>query len=405
MKKVIYILPLLALCACHHPEVEYADFDTFKVISVKCSELFEPDGTLNPDVMIMEDPNLPEDTKVASTQAATVVRDMIGVVKRNDLVHIAGIYKGHDVDNTPLEQSGKVILPADGPIKNMVIVSHYTIGANFECPSESFPLEALFAAKGYAVVIADYIGFGVTANRIHPYMHTTSTAQSVVDMALAVKEYLKHIGRAPESEEVILFGYSQGGSTTLAVMHMIQDKYPDVFPLKKVYAGGGPYDLAATFDVSMELDETGIPCAIPMIVQGVSIGEELGLSMADFFKPRLLENYDGWINSKSLTVKQINNKIQSKYLHDIMTDEGRDKTSHETARLYRALLANSVLNFAPAAPIYLFHSREDQTVPFINGLKAEEYFKGYDVRIDFGDYGAHPVGCVRFILTAYKDLP
>ena len=36
-----------------------------------------------------------------------------------------------------------------------------------------------------------------------------------VDMALAVKPYLEHIGRKPESEEVILLGYSQGGSTIL----------------------------------------------------------------------------------------------------------------------------------------------------------------------------------------------
>ena len=284
-------------------------------------------------------------------------------------------------------------------------MSHYTIGANFECPSETFPMEALFAAKGYAVAVADYIGFGITADRVHPYMHTESTARSVVDMGLAVIPYLEHIGRAPENNEVILFGYSQGGSTTLAVMDMLQDEFFDEMPIKMVYAGGGPYDLAATFDVSMETGVTGIPCAIPMIVQGVNEGENLGLDMADFFKPRLLENYKDWINSKRYTVSQINKNIQSKDLHDIMTDEGRDKNSRGTARLYTALLKNSTLNFRPYSPIYLFHSRQDQTVPFINALKAEQYFKGNDIRYDFGDYGIHSMGAVRFILTAYKDLP
>ena len=408
MRKILFTLTLgLALCACQHPDVEFMDFETFQVISVKSASVFDDNGFLNPEVMIMEEPNLSDepDTKVARTDLATMVRDLLGVMKRKDLLHIAGVYPGHDIDNTPIKLSGKLVIPASGRIKNLILLSHYTIGANYECPSETFPLEALFASKGYAVIMPDYIGFGITSDRVHPYMHTESTARSVVDMALAVKPYLEHIGRKPESDQVYLVGYSQGGSTTLAVMDMIQDEYYGTFPIKKVYAGGGPYDLAATFDVSMEEGETGIPCAIPMIVQGVNTGEQLHLEMSDFFKPRLLENYDDWINSKTLTVHQINEKIQSRNLHDIMTDEGRDKHSGETARLYQALLANSVLNFYPWAPIFLFHSREDQTVPFVNALKAEEHFKNYNIRLDFGNYGAHANGCVRFILTTYKDLP
>lgn len=41
-------------------------------------------------------------------------------------------YTRHDIDNTPITLSGKVLLPAKGKIKSMVIVSHWTIGANRE---------------------------------------------------------------------------------------------------------------------------------------------------------------------------------------------------------------------------------------------------------------------------------
>jgi pimeloyl-ACP methyl ester carboxylesterase len=408
MRKTRYaLLLLLCLCACRHPEVELMDFSTFEVISVRKSSVVDRNGNLNPEVMVMEEPNLSDDpdTKVARTSVQTMFQSMLGTIHHKDLLHIAGIFQGHDIDNSPLKQSGKLIIPAEGKIKNLILVSHYTIGANFESPSETFPLEALLAAKGYAMVIADYIGFGITSNRVHPYMHTESTARSVVDMALAVKPYLEHIGRAPESEEVILFGYSQGGSTTLAVMDLLQDEYADEFPIRKVYAGGGPHDLAATYDKAMELNITGIPCAIPMIVQGVDIGENLALEMSDFFKPRLLDHYDEWINSKAFTVHEINKLIDTRDLRDIMTEEGRDKTNPKTAILYQALLANSVLNFQPRAPIFLFHSRDDETVPFINALRAEELFKTYDLRLDFGNYGPHAVACVRFIFTVYKDLP
>lgn len=409
MRKFKFTLLLsLGLCACSHPEIELVDFtsSTFEVISVQKSSVFDRSGNLNPEVKIMEDPNIDiPDTKVARTDISTMFRDLLGVMHHKDLIHIAGIYEGHDVDMSELKLSGKLIIPAEGKIKNMILVSHYTIGANYECPSETFPLEALLADKGYALVIPDYIGFGITADRVHPYMHSESTARSVVDMAIAVRDYLAHIGRSPEDNRVILFGYSQGGATTLAVMDLLQDDYAAKFPIKRVYAGGGPYDLAATYDSAMEDGVTGIPCAIPMIVQGVNAGEHLNLDLSAFFKPFLLENYSDWINSKAYTVHEINTMIQSNNLREIMTEEGCDKTNHETAILYQALLANSVLNFTPHAPIYLFHSRDDQTVPFINALRAEEHFKNNNIHLDFGNYGSHPMGCVRFILTVYKDLP
>lgn len=409
MKRICFwAIAALVLASCHHPEVEVVDLDTFHVISVKSADVFMQDGSLNPEIRVMENPEADEEdgvpTKVAYANANGIVRDLLGVVNSNRLIHIAGTYTGHDVDGSPLVQSGKLLIPEKGPIKNMLIVSHYTIGANYEAPSETFPMEGIWAAKGYAVVIADYIGFGVTKDRIHPYMHVESTARSVVDMALAVKPYLEHIGRKPESEEVILAGYSQGGATTLAVMDMLQDDYPTVFPIKKVYAGGGPYDLAATYDISMEWDQTGIPCAIPMIVQGINAGEDLGLEMADFFQPNLLAHYKEWINSKEYTVKEINELINASSLHEIMTDMGRDKHSPETARLYQALLGNGVLHFNPHAPIYLFHSTQDKTVPFVNALKAEAWLKGWNVHYDFGEYGKHGTGCVHFLINVYKDL-
>ena len=407
MRKILILAAsALLLVSCRHPKVEFVDFDTFHPLSVQEGDVFMADGTLNPEIRLMEDSelDLEPDTKVAYTDANSIVRSILGEVECNRLYHIAGIYKGHDVQGNPLVQSGKLLIPKNGPVKNLIIVSHYTIGANYEAPSETFPMEGIWAAKGYAVAIADYIGYGVTAGQIHPYMHVESTARRVIDMALAVKPYLEHIGLAPESDKVILAGYSQGGATTLAVMDRLQDEYYNEFPIKKVYAGGGPYDLAATYDTSMEWDQTGIPCAIPMIVQGINEGEDMGLEMSDFFKPHLLDGYKKWINSKNYTVKEINAFIGATSLHEIMTDQGRDKTNHETARLYQALLGNSVLKFTPHAPMFIFHSNQDKTVPFVNAVKAEQWFKGFPVTYDFGPYGKHGMGCVQFLIKVYKDL-
>ena len=65
---------------------------------------------------------------------------------------------------------------------------------------------------------------------------------------------------------------------------------------------------------------------------------------------------------------------------------------------------NSILLFTPRAPVYIFHSMDDNTVPFVNALKAEEYFKGNDITYDFDHYGNHQAGAVKFILTVSKAI-
>ena len=53
MRKLKYTLLLcLALCACHHPEVQFTDFDTFQVYSVKSSFAFNEDGSLNTKTIV-----------------------------------------------------------------------------------------------------------------------------------------------------------------------------------------------------------------------------------------------------------------------------------------------------------------------------------------------------------------
>lgn len=403
MKKWFYIsLAAVLLTTCQKPTIELVDFDTFHVTEVKNSDVIV-NGQLNPEIRTM-DLGEENDAKTASVSMADLVSHLVETMTCNKIIQIAGTYTGRDVKDNPITLSGKVLLPAKGKIKNMVIVSHWTIGATHECPSECFPLEGILASKGYAVVMADYIGYGVTANKIHPYMHIPSTARSVVDMALAVKPYLEAIDRKPESDNVILVGYSQGGSTTLGVMNLLQDEFKTVLPIEMVYAGGGPYDLAATFDVAMLEDKTGIPCAIPMIVQGINEGEDLGLNLSDFFQPVLLEHLDEWINSKKYSVGEINTMLNAKKVSDLMTPVGRDKSNPQTAELYRSLMWNSILFFTPRAPVYIFHSMDDNTVPFANALKAEEYFKGNNVTYDFDHYGNHQSGAVKFILKVYKNL-
>ena len=396
----LFIMGIL-LFACRQPEIDrFIDFDSFLPSAQSTKPVFTPDGSLNPEMLIPDSPNSSSASKVITASA----RDLISAISSNHLTQVSGTYTGHDLDGTPITLSGKLIYPAKGRIKNIILISHYAVCAEYEAPSESFPIEGIFAARGYALVIADYIGYGVTADRIHPFMHVESTARSVTDFALAAKPYLESVGRKPESDEVILLGYSQGASISMGVLDIIQKEYQSELPVKKVYLGGGPYDLEATCEIAINEDKTSIPCAIPMIVQGMNVGERLGLDLGHFFKPRLLDNYQEWINSKKYTIDQIKEQMGDAPLHKFITDACRDKNNPVTVMFYEALARNSTLNIKPKAPMLVYHSRNDDMIPFRNALEAEVAYKADNVTFDFGNYGDHFTAGVHFLRVVFFDL-
>ncbi len=299
--------------------------------------------------------------------------------------------------------SGKVILPYGRELKGIVLASHFTIGSNREAPSESCPYESIFATKGYAVAMADYVGFGISVERTHPYLVWRSAAGTMTDFAKALPNLLAYYGYS-YPREIISYGYSEGAPVALGVAERVEQTMPD-WQLRAVYAGAGPYDVAATYDYCVGQDSTGIPCAIPMLVMGTSAGYGLNLCKEDFFSEPLASHYEEWVESKQYTVNQIDALLQSNRLSRVMTVEGRDKTQPETARFYSALQRSSLLGYVPQCQTYLFHSTEDDMVPFVNS----EHLRGSisdstQVTFDFSPYGTHAAACILFLERAYKAI-
>ena len=343
--------------------------------------------------------------KTTSTNAVGLAKAIFSMYHANRVVSYCGTYMSTDEDGQPIKLSGRIILPKDKKPERIVLVSHYTIGANYEAPSMSFPLEGVLAARGLAVIVPDYIGYGITANRVHPYLCARLTAKNVIDMYRAALPFLEEIGQRPLPQDIILFGYSQGGATTMAVEREIEYYEPDI-KIRLVLAGGGPYDLCITYDKLIENNFTDYPCAIPLIIQGMNIGYDLELDYSKFFLPNTLEHYDEWINSKKYAMAEITTLMGTKELSNIMTEEARLKTSDGMSELYLAMLDNSLATgWWPSAPVYLFHSIDDNVVPFENAEALLQNIQGYcNVTYNFGHYGNHVKGYLRFLYTAITVL-
>lgn len=406
MKKILtYLFALLLLMACAPEPVEYKP--QFKLPANAFQPIDESDVDFDKEIPAM--PSLPgsdvvaandttgEVLKASSLTAAAMVQSLLGTLNTRRTHQVSGTYRSIDWNGDSITLSGKIILPVGVPVRNIILVSHYTIGANFEAPSQCFPLEGILAGQGYAVVVADYIGFGVTRELPHPYMAGELTAKNVVDLYFAALPYLQSIDKMPQDPAIYLMGYSQGGAITITVQYIFERDYRQV-KIRRNFAGAGPYDLAATYDKWMADDITGIPCAVPMIIQGMNVAENLNLDYSIFFKPNLLETYDEYINSKNYTVKQIGMLMGVNKLSEIVTDECRDKRTESSFKLYRALMRNSIAYlWWPEAPLYMFHSQDDDTVPFENSQKARDQWKDCNIEYNFGHYGNHMMGCLTFL--------
>ena len=423
-----YILLLIlaaAISSCQYRKDEFVDFTniegakglTFQVIGQYERDLSQglpndcylPDGTPVNEWTGEETEDGRSIRKTTGTTGAGFLQELLKWSNQKEIIEIVGTYPSHDNDGNPITLSGKVMLPKKGVPKRMILVSHYTVCSNAEAPSNCFSLEGVLVGSGYGLIIPDYLGYGITGNEVHPYLVMDMTARNVVDMYIAVRPWLEAVGRQPEDISLDLMGYSQGGATTMAVQHLIETEYTkemDYVNLHRVFAGGGPYDVKATYERFVNTDTAGYPVAVPLVLQGMIKGNKLNMELSDMMKPRLCDHMDDWINSKKYTSAQINQLIGTKVTHELLTDEAMMQKSEKVAELYKAMTQNSIVaqNWVPQASVYIMHSMDDETVPYTNATRAKSKWKEANITYNFGHYGGHVLTCLRFISAVQKLL-
>ena len=375
------------------------------------ADCYLPDGTALNEWQDDEPSNAPQPRRTSSVSGAGLVQALLDQFNGNKVTEISGIYESVDVDGNPITLSGKVLIPANGEFNRYILVSHYTIGSNKEAPSNCFPLEGILCNLGYAVICPDYIGYGVTADQIHPYLVMEVTAANVVDMYLAVKKYFEAVKLRPKHDDIYLMGYSQGGATTMAVEYMIEDIYnpyllDEPIQIRRVYAGGGPYDVKATYERFVTTNVADYPVAVPLVLQGMIKGSNLNLEMNVIMQQWLCDHIDEWVNSKKYSTAEMNALIGTKVTSKMLTETGMNIQSKEVSELIKAMVQNSIVSYGwePQAPVYMMHSMDDETVTYLNATNAKQRWANANIQYNFGHYGGHVKTCLRFILTVKTAL-
>jgi len=331
------------------------------------------------------------------TQATRIKQDPNSTLYKalpNKKIKIVSIvYNTTDPRGRPILATGAIFFPSvdvDYERLGTILALHYTLGANYEVPSQKMAVtEGLFSLFGYIVVAPDYIGYGASKDTVHPYYDVGSTGQVSADMLLAAKEYFASISRKV-AHKVTVMGYSQGGQASLAFLKFVETTplYQDAFVIDQVFAGGGAYDLIKSYDTFVSKNYSSQPVTIPLLVLGMNYGDSLNLDLKQMFAEPLLSKYKEWILSKKYTTDEVTAMMNETKLTKILAPQAFDTLNPNTKKFRGALRNNSLIiygkvtNWVPKAKVTLLHATDDTIVPYENTLSAYEAFlmAGCDVK-------------------------
>lgn len=305
----------------------------------------------------------------------------------------------------------------------VALVEHFTVTSNEECPSEGFPFEA-FVNGNSLVIMPDYIGYGVSADMIHPYMNHEVCALNSVDALAAGFAAFGDLSSSDMAEdwEMKVMGASQGGGNALAV-HKMMDEDPGLaeqWHFTSSYCAAGPYSPSLTVDKYLEIGRTGYPVLFPLTIKAMydSYPEILGRYDEDDF---YCDNYlikkheiDDAISRKELSAAKLNSICLDYFrtevhsadlayseisLRDILSDGMLDKNSDICKAFYECLEKNELTTgWTPSHPVKLYYSETDSVVPFENSMAVRDAFGEGLVTLSKGLSFEHEISCALWML-------
>lgn len=329
------------------------------------------------------------DGELASTSANT--RALVPALYKTVRVE----YMTTDQDMAPVKASALIVYPLLKKLKQVMLINHGTQIGFMMVPTSYTSVEGIMAATGALCIMPDYIGLGSSKDHPDLYLNHEVHGRTSVDALLALLDYAK-AKRLPldSNYQTSIFGYSQGGSVSLASLREIQRR--DVatqqrIHLEQVFCGDGPYDLRRTFETYVEDfkqgKKMGLGAVIPLVIN----------SMFNSFPEEVAHmNYEDWFTTKALRtgvpqairanregildmVVKLNGWNLNEILNMTYTEE-----HPENLELILELMdrQNLCKGWQPAYNLKLLHCNPDGVVPFSNFEEAVELLSNEHVKTE-----------------------
>lgn len=283
-------------------------------------------------------------------------------------------------DGKQINSRGLLLLPDDMDTTFLIAYYHGTqipvnlslfYESKFETPSnyggesdhflETRDIALAWASAGFAVFLPDYIGFGITTNKEHPYLAYDELFKCNIDGLLAVKQFFSQHGIAYDNR-LFLAGWSQGGGACLSSHKFIQEQYASDFTVVASSGLAGPYNFKGFIDdILSKKDEE-------LLTNNIF---SWGLYSLNKFSPELkrptdqLYSYPVYDQYAAIFPPS---KIPSQTLREYFLAHIIDGSD---AAMNQVLERNTFSSgWTPVGKVFLHHGDSDQIVYYFNSLDA-----------------------------------
>jgi len=188
-----------------------------------------------------------------------------------DVRVVALNYRTPGVSGDVANASGVLLVPAGACASQSHPLIAYAKGTDVQKPrtlanpadGETFLLAAMYAARGYAVVATDYLGYAKSGYSYHPYLHAESEATTVIDSIRAARRAAA-LQSTTLNGKVMVTGYSQGGHSSMAAHRAIEQHHAGEINLVAGAHLAGPYNMSGSFKVTNAI--AGYQFFVPFLV-------------------------------------------------------------------------------------------------------------------------------------------
>lgn len=299
-------------------------------------------------------------------------------------------YNTKDPEGNACRMSGVIIIPKDvydgqQICDGTVLMHHFTQMAKADAPSRGHNQgEDLSMANplspNYIMVIPDFYGFGVTADKNQWYCFGTANAHSALDCLLAAQELLK--GRdIYQGKFLINAGYSSGGYDAIATQKVRDMEYKDRVSFDRTVVGGLPFDMKDAYSKFIsKKDQFWRVFGLLMTIDSYNQHANLGFTPDQFLKAPYAEKFDDWMHSGKYTTSDIMNEMLGKKLDDVIQEPFLTYGSDEYKKVSKALEEHALANDwvpDPTQKYIVTHLYKDATVPVSSGRALLSFLSGF----------------------------
>ncbi|NLR92468.1 alpha/beta hydrolase family protein [Flammeovirga agarivorans] len=314
-------------------------------------------------------------------------------------------YLTEDKNNDLIEASGVVSVPSTNSQNDLILLNRGTIIEHTAAPSVSpIPTYEFGAALDFIVMTPDLIGFGSSSTIPQYYYINDKTANSSYDLVKATSTLLEEINK-DTSNDVFISGYSQGGYSSLTQLENIAG-LPDNFEVKACLAAAGGYDLIYVMQEILKEETHTSPAFLALVIYSYYSYYNETSGLESYFHEDIAEQIPTILNG-NLSTSEVNDILPDS-LHLLFNSNfiSEMKNGNSDNSMYQHLNNNSIGTINTNIPIFLYHSPNDEILPYSSSQNLFNELESQNLNVTFesieGD--SHADASIPALIHAFLEI-